>query len=51
MVFGGLTTDGRRMGEYIEWVAGQESRRQKAWRYRIAGRLMGKGASLPFMRD
>jgi site-specific DNA recombinase len=47
MFFAGKTTDGKRMGVYVEWIEGQEARKQKKWRYRIHGLAVyaGRGVS------
>jgi DNA invertase Pin-like site-specific DNA recombinase len=54
MVFGGKTPDGKRMGIYIQWADGQESRRRKTWLYRVLGRLIdepGLAPKPPFESD
>jgi site-specific DNA recombinase len=40
MVFGAKTPDGRRMGVYVEWVPGEETKRRKRWSYRLVGRVV-----------
>jgi hypothetical protein len=47
MVFSGRTAEGKRMGVYVEWIDGQEARRQKAWRYSVHGRLIDVVGTLP----
>ena len=47
LVFGGKTPDGKRMGVYVEWIAGQEKRKQKQWRYWLIGRLVHSTGTIP----
>jgi hypothetical protein len=47
MVFSGQTTEGKRLGVYIEFVPGQEGRRPKTFRYRILGHLMDDTGWVP----
>jgi len=47
MVFSGRTTDGKRMGVFIEWIAGQEGRLRKTWNYRIIGHLIDEKGTSP----
>jgi DNA invertase Pin-like site-specific DNA recombinase len=47
MVFAGKTPDGKRLGVYVEWVAGQEGRRRKCWHHRVRGRLIDAPGTAP----
>lgn len=49
MVFSGRSPEGKRHGIYIEWIPGQEKRKQKRFRYWLIGRLIHQTGTIPSM--
>jgi hypothetical protein len=51
LVFSGKTSDGKRMGVYIEWIDGQEKKRRKQWKYTIRGHLIHEEGQIPMSKS